>query len=46
MNLWGDCCLVSGPFVFFGDPELLAEIRACLDRVECPLRLPTCCVAE
>jgi hypothetical protein len=25
--LWGDCCLVVGPFVFFGDRELLARVR-------------------
>jgi hypothetical protein len=25
--VWGDCCLVAPPFVFFGDRELLAEIR-------------------
>jgi hypothetical protein len=30
--LWGDCCLIAGPFVFFGDRELLAEIRAGLSR--------------
>jgi hypothetical protein len=27
---WGECGLRAGPFVFFGDPELLAEIRAAL----------------
>ncbi len=27
---WGDCCLIAGPFRFFGDPALLARIRACL----------------
>lgn len=31
-SLWGDCSLVAGPFVFFGDRELLAEIGACLSR--------------
>lgn len=30
--LWGDCGLIAGPFAFFGDRELLAEIRACLSR--------------
>jgi hypothetical protein len=24
---WGDCCLISGSFLFFGDPELLACVR-------------------
>jgi hypothetical protein len=23
---WGDCCLISGPFLFFGDPYLLARV--------------------
>jgi hypothetical protein len=27
---WGDCCLVVGPFLFFGDRELLDRIRALL----------------
>ena len=27
---WGDCCLEVGPFVFFGDPELLARVRTAL----------------
>ncbi len=27
---WGDSCLVAGPFVFFGDRELLARVRAVL----------------
>jgi hypothetical protein len=27
LNLWGDYCLCAGPFVFFGDSELLEEIR-------------------
>jgi hypothetical protein len=26
----GDYCLLAGPFLIFGDPELLARIRACL----------------
>jgi hypothetical protein len=30
MQLWGDCCLAAGPFLFFGDPELLARIRSAL----------------
>jgi hypothetical protein len=29
--LWGDCGLSVGPFVFFGDPRLLREIRAALE---------------
>jgi hypothetical protein len=31
IDLWGDCCWSVGPFVFFGDRELLTEIRTCLD---------------
>jgi hypothetical protein len=27
---WGDCCLVVGPFLFFGDRELLGRVRAAL----------------
>jgi hypothetical protein len=27
---WGDCCLVVGPFLFFGDPDLLARVCAAL----------------
>jgi hypothetical protein len=27
---WGDCCLVAGPFFFYGDPELLDRVRAAL----------------
>jgi hypothetical protein len=27
---WGDCGLRAGPFVFFGDPALLARIRTTL----------------
>jgi hypothetical protein len=27
---WGDCCLVTGPFLFFGDPELLARVKDAL----------------
>jgi hypothetical protein len=27
---WADCGLRAGPFVFFGDPELLARIRTAL----------------
>jgi hypothetical protein len=29
-GLWGDCYLVAGPFVFFGDRELLGKVRAAL----------------
>jgi hypothetical protein len=29
--LWGDCGLSVGPFIFFGDPRLLREIRAALE---------------
>lgn len=31
IDLWGDCCWSVGPFLFFGDRELLAEVRACLE---------------
>jgi hypothetical protein len=27
---WEDCCLQLGPFLFFGDPALLAEIETAL----------------
>jgi hypothetical protein len=27
---WGDCGLVAGPFLFFGDPQLLARVRDAL----------------
>jgi hypothetical protein len=27
---WGDCCLISGPFLFFGDPALLTRVREVL----------------
>jgi hypothetical protein len=27
---WGDCCLVAGPFLLFGDRELLGQVRAAL----------------
>jgi hypothetical protein len=30
VQCWGDCCLVAGPFVFFGDRELLARVRDAL----------------
>jgi hypothetical protein len=30
VDSWGDCCLVAGPFLFFGDRELLARVRAAL----------------
>jgi hypothetical protein len=29
---WGDCCVYIGPFVFFGDRQMLAEIEASLAR--------------
>jgi hypothetical protein len=28
--LWGDCCLLVGPFLFFGDRELLRKVREAL----------------
>jgi hypothetical protein len=30
---WGDCCLEAGRFVFLGDRELLARVRAALSEV-------------
>jgi hypothetical protein len=30
IEMWGDCCLVVGPFLFFGDRELLARVSAVL----------------
>ena len=27
---WGGCALTAGPFLFFGDPALLAEVREAL----------------
>jgi hypothetical protein len=27
---WGDCCLVIGPFLFYGDRELLHRVRSAL----------------
>ncbi len=32
LPLWGSYCLCAGPFVFFGDPNILAEIRDGLSR--------------
>jgi hypothetical protein len=29
-SLWGDCCLVVGPFLFFGDQALLGRVRVAL----------------
>jgi hypothetical protein len=29
-QLWGDCCLVAAPFIFFGDRSLLARVRQAL----------------
>jgi hypothetical protein len=34
IELWGDCCLVIGPFVFFGDRELLARAATILRSAE------------
>ncbi len=31
---WGDRCLVAGPFLFYGDPELLDRVRAALAALE------------
>jgi hypothetical protein len=30
LALWGDCCLVAGPFLFFGDRAMLAQVRDAL----------------
>jgi hypothetical protein len=30
LRCWGDACLRAGPFLFFGDPALLAKIRQAL----------------
>jgi hypothetical protein len=30
IEAWGDCCLQAPPFLFFGDPELIALIRDAL----------------
>src|SRR5262249_34149931 len=30
VSLWGDCCLEARPFLFFGDPALLARIHKAL----------------
>jgi hypothetical protein len=30
LHLWRGCCLCAGPFIFFGDPDLLERIRAAL----------------
>jgi hypothetical protein len=34
ISLWGDYCLEAGPFLFFGDPALLARIRQALEEPE------------
>jgi hypothetical protein len=31
LDHWGDACMVNGELVFFGDKELLREIRRCLE---------------
>jgi hypothetical protein len=30
---WGDSSLIAGPFLFFGDPDLLARVRDALGKV-------------
>jgi hypothetical protein len=30
LDAWADCGWSAGPFVFYGDPELLARVRATL----------------
>jgi hypothetical protein len=40
---WGDCCLVAGPFLFYGDRDLLDRVRAALAalaRSRGPIPLP------
>jgi hypothetical protein len=36
VEAWGDGCLEAGPFLFFGDRDLLARIRAELQAPEPP----------
>jgi hypothetical protein len=38
---WGDCCLVVGPFLFYGDRMLLGRIRGALARVQAAARVRT-----
>jgi hypothetical protein len=33
-NQWGEDCLVAGPFLFYGDHQLLAQVRAALADAE------------
>ncbi len=33
---WGDCCLVAGPFLLYGDRELLGRVRAALSDLPQP----------
>jgi hypothetical protein len=33
---WGDCCLVVGPFLLYGDRELLGRVRAALSDLPQP----------
>jgi hypothetical protein len=37
---WGDCCLVVGPFLFFGDRQLLGRVRAALTGTRRQTALP------
>jgi hypothetical protein len=42
--VWGDCCLLAGPYLFFGDRAILAEIQLALQappRTGLPLPGPT-----
>jgi hypothetical protein len=32
MQSWGDDCLLIGPFLFYGDAEMLAHVRAALSQ--------------
>jgi hypothetical protein len=34
VRLWADCCLDTGPLLFFGDPDLLAQVGAVLRQPE------------
>jgi hypothetical protein len=34
IELWGNYCLVVGPFLLYGDPELLDRVRSALASIE------------
>jgi hypothetical protein len=39
-HLWGGCCLAVGPFLLFGDRELLGRVREALSDLTDPLCSP------